>query len=113
MEKVTTRQTQSSSYQWSSNDQERSFQKSLNPRMDRDGIVKCYRRLRNFNLSEKIITLILLPRRERFVQLLIEDIYKQSFHSGVNDTLSKLTGRYWIEKGIAEVKYVLRRCKIC
>ena len=43
----------------------------LNPRLDTAGIVSCYGRLINTIFSEEIITPILLPRRERFAQLLI------------------------------------------
>ena len=48
----------------------------LNPRLDTDGIVRCYGRLRNANLSEKTITPIPFPKRESFVQLFVEDFHK-------------------------------------
>ena len=45
----------------------------LNPKLDTDGIVRCYGRLRNANLSEETVTPVRPPRREGFVSLFIED----------------------------------------
>ena len=85
----------------------------LNPKMDKDGIIRCYGRLVHADLPEETINPILLPKRERFVQLLIENLHKGMLHVGVNHTLSELRKLYWIQKGRAEVKYILNRCRTC
>ncbi|MEM7375589.1 MAG: reverse transcriptase domain-containing protein [Bacteroidota bacterium] len=85
----------------------------LNPHLYPNGIIRCHSRLTNADLPRDTIEPILLPRNERFVQLMIEDTHRRLFHAGVNHTLSEIRTKYWIPQGRAEVKYVLKRCKIC
>ena len=61
----------------------------LNPRLDTDGIVRCYGRLGNADLCEEMNIPIIFLKRERYIQLLIEDFQKQVLHVGVKQTLSK------------------------
>ena len=85
----------------------------LNPKKEYDRLIRCYGRLRNADLPEETINSILLPRREKIVELLIEDHYKKMFHAGVNHTLAQFRMKYSIPKGRAEVKQVLRKCNVC
>ena len=85
----------------------------LNPKLDEDGIIRCYGRMTNANLPQETITPILLPRKERFVELMIEEYHKRLLHAGVNHTLSQIRTKYWIVRGRVEVKNVLRKCRIC
>ncbi|XP_066926074.1 uncharacterized protein [Clytia hemisphaerica] len=85
----------------------------LNLQLDANGIIRCHSRLSNADWPLEMIHPILLPRGERFVQLMIEDTHKRLFHSGVNHTLAEMRKQYWIPQGRAEIKHVLRRCKIC
>ena len=62
---------------------------------------------------EETINPILLPTWEKIVELLIEDHHKKTFHAGVNHTLAQIRMKYWIPKGRAEVKRVLRKCNVC
>ena len=86
---------------------------SLNPQLDKEGLIRCHSRLTNADLPREMIEPILLPRKERFVQLMIEDTHRKLFHAGVNHTLSEMRTQYWIPQGRAEVKYTLKRCRIC
>ena len=85
----------------------------LNPKIENDGLIRCYGRLSNADLPEETINPILLPTREKVVELLIEDHHKKTFHAGVNHTLAQVRMRYWIPKGRAEVKQVLGKCNVC
>ena len=85
----------------------------LNPKIKEDGIITCHGRYTNADLPEEAITPILLPRGERFVELLIEEYHKKLFHSGINHTLAQIRRKYWIPKGRAQVTSVLRRCITC
>ena len=67
----------------------------------------------NANLQKEMITPILLPLKEKFVELMIEEYHKRLLHLGVNHTLSQIRTKYWIVRGKAEVKNVLRKCRIC
>ena len=85
----------------------------LNPKLDQIGIIRCYGRMTNANLQQEMITPILLPLKEKFVELMIEEYHKRLLHLGVNHTLSQIRTKYWIVRGKAEVKNVLRKCRIC
>ena len=88
-------------------------QSQLNPRIDNHGLVRCFGRFSNTMLPEEAITPILLPREETFVHLLIEAHHVKLLHAGVSHTLSQLRYKFWIPKGRAEVKYILKRCRTC
>ena len=81
----------------------------LNPKLDDNGIIRCYGRFTNSGLPQDTITPILLPAKERMVHLLIEDFHKKLQHVGVNHTLSQIRTKFWILKGRAEVKFVLKK----
>ena len=49
----------------------------LNPKIENDGLIRCYGRLSNGNLPEETINPILLPKREKVVELLLQ--YHQRF----------------------------------
>ena len=75
----------------------------LNSKIENDGLIRCYGRLNNADFPEETINPILLPTREKIVELLIEDHHKKTFHAGVNHTLAQIRIKYWIPKGRAEV----------
>ena len=85
----------------------------LNPKIESDVLIRCYGRLNDADFPEENINPILLPTWEKIVELLIEDHHKKTFHAGVNHTLAQIRMKYWIPKGRAEVKRVLRKCNIC
>ncbi|VDI74301.1 Hypothetical predicted protein [Mytilus galloprovincialis] len=78
-----------------------------------DEILCCRGRLENADLCEGARKPFLLPRRDIITNLLIERVHNQKLHSGVLQTLGKLRQIYWIPKGRATVKQVIRHCKIC
>ena len=85
----------------------------LNSKLDEDGIISCYGGMTNANLSQETITPILLPRKEKFVELMVEEYNKRLLYAGFNHTLSQIRTKYWIVLGRAEVKNVLRKCRTC
>ena len=64
----------------------------LNPKIENDGLIRC--RLNNADFPEETINPILLPTREKFVELLIEDHHKKMFHAGVNHTPAPIRMKY-------------------
>ena len=85
----------------------------MNLKLNEDGIISCYGRMSNANVPQKTITLILLPRKEKFVEMMIEEYHKVQVHAGVSHTLSQISKKYWVVGGRVEVKNVLRKCRIC
>ena len=85
----------------------------LNPGLDNEHIVRVHGRFANADLPEATASPILLPRREHFTKLLIEDQHNTIHHSGTAHTLAAIRQRFWIPQGRAEVKSILRRCLTC
>ena len=69
-------------------------QNQLNPTIQKNGIIRLSGRMVNAELPEEAKLPILLPRTEHFTKLLITDIHKKIFHSGVVHTLSQLRTKY-------------------
>ncbi|XP_045205909.2 uncharacterized protein LOC123558098 [Mercenaria mercenaria] len=80
---------------------------------DDDGLLRCKGRLENACLTESARFPLLLPRNDRFTEMVIEKEHKQMLHTGVSQTLSKVRQKYWILHGRATVRKVLNMCLVC
>jgi hypothetical protein len=89
------------------------FKKQLGLFIDNQGLLRCKSRLENAELSESARYPILLPRHDRFTELIIMKTHKEILHSGVSQTLAKTRFKFWIPHGRAKVKYVLNKCLVC
>jgi len=87
--------------------------KQLSLFIDEKGVVRCYGRINNLDLSSDSKTPILLPPRHEFTDLLIRQAHGQVFHDGIRETLNLIREKYWIVHGRESVKRVLRTCVIC
>ena len=76
-------------------------------------VLRCKGRMENAELTEATRYPILLPSSDRFTDLVIEDSHTRILHSGVSQTLSSIRMKYWIIRGRATVKKVLRKCVLC
>jgi len=85
----------------------------LNLVIDDQGILRCKGRYQNSELSQGAKYPKLLPPKEYYTRLNIEEVHRRMFHSGVSQTLAEIRQEYWILKGRAEVKKVLNRCQVC
>ncbi|XP_045210845.2 uncharacterized protein LOC123562263 [Mercenaria mercenaria] len=81
--------------------------------IDSNGLLRCKGRLENAELTESARSPLLLPRNDRFTNLVIEREHKQMMHSGVSQTLSRIRNSYWIPHGRATLKRVLNMCLVC
>ena len=64
--------------------------------------------MENAALTEGTRFPILLPSNNKKTELVIEDTHANILHSGVSQTLSTIRLKYWIIRGRASVKKVLR-----
>ena len=81
--------------------------KGLNPFLDDNGILK---------MKGRVTTepeLIILHPHSHITKLLIHEAHKTNLHSGVSHTLNDLRSKYWIIKGFATVKSLLKKCITC
>ena len=81
--------------------------------IDEDGLLRCHGRLGNSDLDETAKQPLLLPKADRFTELLIDNIHKRMLHSGVAQTLAQIRSKYWIPSGRSVVQRVLRCCTVC
>ena len=86
--------------------------KSLNLFIE-DGLLRCKGRLSNTDLPPLTKCPIILPSKDPFVRLLIEDRHRKVLHAGVQDTLCKVREEFWILRGRQSVKKVLGQCYMC
>ena len=85
----------------------------LGLQLDKNGIIRCVGCLMNADITEGAKYPILLPRRNYFTDLIIDQSHRRAFHVGSSQTLAIIRQTYWIPKGRAEVKRVLNRCQTC
>lgn len=86
----------------------------LNPKLDKDGILRVGGRLcSSISLTEMEKYPIILPPKHRFTELLIEDAHIRNLHGGIQSTLALLRRKYWVINGRNEIKTFIRNCVIC
>ncbi|CAF1418291.1 unnamed protein product [Didymodactylos carnosus] len=81
--------------------------------IDDEGLIRCNGRLKNPELSEGAKTPILLPKRDRYVELIIENIHKKLLHSGSRHILSELRQNYWLPTGRRIIESIIKKCWAC
>ncbi len=89
------------------------LQRQLGLYMDHEGLLRSRGRLENSDLSEGARCPILLPKADKLTQLIVERTHKESFHSGLSQTLAHTRYKYWIPQGRATVRSILRYCTVC
>ena len=80
---------------------------------DEHDVLRCYGRYLHADMTEEAKYPKLLPRREHFTHLVIQEVHNRLVHSGTSHTLSQICQEFWIPQGRAEVRFVLSRCVIC
>ena len=77
------------------------------------GLLRVGGRLRNARENFDVKHPIILPSSHHVTRLLIEDHYCLMEHSGMASTWTSLRQRFWIIKGAATVRKILRKCLFC
>ncbi|XP_060551271.1 uncharacterized protein LOC132712851 [Ruditapes philippinarum] len=81
--------------------------------IDKIGLIRCKGRIELSDLTFGAKYPVLVPKNEAFTKLLIQKTHAEILHSGVSQTLSKLRCNYWLVRGRATVKSVLKKCYTC
>ncbi|KAJ8980855.1 hypothetical protein NQ317_008914 [Molorchus minor] len=95
-----------------SNGHSTSFLKCLRPFMH-EGILRVGGRLVNSRLEFGIQHPILLPKHDRFVDLLIDHYHSSNLHTGPHLLLSILRQKYWILSARSIVRHRIKKCNVC
>ncbi|KAL0860149.1 hypothetical protein ABMA27_010456 [Loxostege sticticalis] len=84
----------------------------LKPFLDND-LIRCGGRLsysaETYNTKHPVV----LPRRDRIVELLIDYYHKKYLHAGPELTLSLLRHKYWILSARRIIRYRIHKCNAC
>ena len=86
----------------------------LDPYLDTEGLLRIGGRLRNASISEGAKHPVILPRRSRVTQLILQYCHEAVKHQGSGMTHNEVRQRgYWIIGGTSAVSYLVSRCVIC
>lgn len=85
---------------------------SLNPFLDKDGVLKVGGRLRHAPLPYDIRHPVLLVPHS-VTRLLASRFHKKTLHGGTQLTLSTLWKEYWVLRARSLVKSIIHSCVIC
>lgn len=86
---------------------------SLNPLVDKQGLLRVGGRLENANVSPETKCPILLPPNNHVTRLLIRETHENQYHSGVQSTLYAIRQRFWLIDGKNQVRKVTKKCTRC
>ena len=81
--------------------------------VSQDGILVCKGRLENSDLGISGKFPIILPRDNKFTEMIILDCHEKVYHCKVRGTLAEVRSRFWITRGRQYVKKVLKHCFVC
>ena len=89
------------------------LKEQLNLIIDDQGVLRCQGRHENAELTQGSRYPKLLPAKEYYTRLVIEDCHCKTMHFGVSQTLTETRKGYWIPQGRSQVKKVLNSCQVC
>ena len=81
--------------------------------LDDDRILRCGGRLSRAELPYSVKHPVLLPRQHHLAALIVRRAHQRVLHNGVKETLAEVRSQYWIVKGRASVKKIIRQCIVC
>lgn len=87
---------------------------SLNPFLDKSGIIRVGSRLKNTNLSFDKKHPIILSAKCPFVRLYVTNIHERLFHCNKSVILTNILNKFWIVGGSHNlVKRIIKDCILC
>lgn len=85
---------------------------SLNPLLDKDGLLRVGGRLRHANMDPEMKHPLIIPNN-RLAELIIDQAHETTFHGGAKLTISFIRQKYWLLGGNRIIKKRLRLCVTC
>ena len=81
--------------------------------VEENEIMVCKGRLANSDLTFRAKFPIILPKDDKFTELIILDCHEKVHHCKERGTLAELRSRFWVTKGRQYVKRLIRNCFLC
>ena len=76
-------------------------------------VMVCRGRLANSDLNMEAKFPILLPRDDKFSELIVLDCHERALHSKDRGTLSEFRSRFWVTRGRQYLKKLIKNCFTC
>nr|XP_022907217.1 uncharacterized protein LOC111418781 [Onthophagus taurus] len=87
--------------------------RKLAPFLDRDGLIRVGGRIKNAVIPFDHKHPVLLPKRPRVSELIVEDIHKQYLHPGQRTLQNLVMQQYWILGARSVIHKIISRCIRC
>ncbi|KAK6191879.1 hypothetical protein SNE40_003459 [Patella caerulea] len=81
--------------------------------LDQHGLIRCQSRIGDSNVCEHSKRPYLLPSKQYFTKLIIQDAHHNVHHNGIRETLNLIRELYWIIRGREAIKKIVRQCIVC
>ena len=78
-----------------------------------DGLMRVGGRLEKANQPYDVIHPIILPKKNKVTNMIIQSAHSLEGHAGASHVLAVLRQKYWIINGRSTVKQVLNKCTLC
>ena len=86
---------------------------SLTPFLDQNNLLRVGGRLHNAYIPYDTKHPIILPKKDRFVDLLISFEHRNNFHIGANGLVAALRKKYWVVNAKTVCKRIIGKCLVC
>ncbi|XP_033223472.1 uncharacterized protein LOC117177089 [Belonocnema kinseyi] len=86
---------------------------SLDPFIDRDGIIRVGGRLKNSSMPQSQQHPMFLPRSSHITGLIILNEHLENKHAGILTTFYAVRRRFWPLDGRSQVRKIIRKCITC
>ena len=86
---------------------------TLNPHIDKQGLLRVGGRMENADWSENQKHPIIIPTTSNLARLVITQAHLQTLHGGVKLTLNLVRTKFWIIRGAVVVKAIINKCVKC
>ena len=87
--------------------------RSLNPFVDKEGLIRVNGRINQGDFSQDKKQPIILPNNNHVTRLIIEESHQRNLHVGPRTLLYILREQYWIINGLKTVNSITRKCICC
>ena len=89
------------------------LQHSLNLKLDGEGVLRSYSRLKHAKIPFNMKAPVLLNREHRLAEILVYYFHLKVLHRGVKQTLTEMRSEYWVTRGRSFVKKLVHPCSLC
>jgi hypothetical protein len=87
--------------------------RSLNPFLDKDGILRVGGRLQNSSLPSNVKNPIIIPYKSHLTELIIADAHNRTLHGGAQLMLNYLRSKFWVVCARRAIKNYIHKCVTC